>query len=507
MTKSLNVLVLEDDDLDFELFFFQAKKILAADVDFLFSRVATLADFTRTVEEADWDVAVVDLNLPDSTGLATLEHVISTAPDLSVVVLTSLSDPENGVRAVSLGAQDYLDKDELNPHAIRRALTFAIERQRLLRQLGQKREEVFAAKMTASVGRLAEGIAHEVNNSLMKVKGLAELHGDSETSSDLANDLQMVIQEVDEASILVQKLLQAGGREDVILEVVDASALVAGTMLYLQKKVPSGVKLTSKIQPDLMVIGGELQLHQIVENCVMNAFEAMPEGGEVTVSLQPTLDGTELTISDTGIGLGKLGLHEICEPFFTTKSPGSHDGLGLSVVSGVLQQCEGSLEVRRSNSKTEFRIWFPKASAPEEPVYQSPQRKVDYKDLVMLIVDDEPIIRRILLSHFKKLGATCYQAGDGVEGMSQFELLGDQINVVISDIVMPAMDGKEMLRRMKTIRPNLPCVFITATSKGILNEETIGGIPVPIVRKPFSMDEIQRTVLDLYCRNRDLTPS
>jgi|GEM_PF-1433153 len=488
------ILVVEDDDADFELFHLVASQAVTEQFRPRYERVQSLAELADAVDRGSWSAVLVDLNLPDSYGLDTLRATLAQVGTVPVVVLTSVSDPKLGPRAVSLGAQDYLDKDQLTPEAIRKSLLFSIERCRLRRELDASRERAFEARMVSSVGKIAEGIAHEVNNSLMKITGLAEMHR-GEFDEALAGDLGRIESEAGRVAQLVHKLLQAGGREDVARKEDDLSALVAGTVLYLQRSIPERIELATKLATGVHAVVNERQIHQLVEILVSNAVEAMPDGGKVKVVLSQTEDVCSLEVSDEGGGTGGRTLAELCEPFFTTKEAG-HDGLGLSVVAGVVRQAGGDLSIGPSpEGGTLVSVHLPRVLPSDISDVLLEIEDTDFgleaveEDLGILIVDDEPVIRRILATHFSRAGLAVFEAGNGLEGLEMLELHGDVIGLVVSDVIMPEMRGTQMVEEIQKRYPGLPCIFMTATSKGGLasEESALSDGSIPIVHKPFSL--------------------
>ena len=320
------------------------------------------------------EAVVLDLNLPDSEGLATLRAVLASAPQLPIVVLTGVADVEIARQALQLGAQDWLLKGDLDPDVVQRAVRYAIERKRLTAQLVQ-------AQKLEIAGRLANGVAHEFNNVLTAIAGSAQLVEEAQNADERASALDLLRRAARQGVALSRQLLSLARNPPVNAAVVSTAELVDSTRLLVQAVLPSTIRLEVGPIADVPVRLDPGQFDQLLLNLVLNARDAMPAGGTLGIrvaaetSHAPT-DESEwarqgtlyavVRVSDTGVGIDPSITARIFEPFFTTKGA-TGTGLGLAVVAEIVDRFGGAIHVESQlGAGTTFAVSLPAASEPAE---------------------------------------------------------------------------------------------------------------------------------------------
>jgi len=362
----LRVLLVEDDEA-FAAFLRAA--LAAGDEPPELRRAADLADALATIERTESDAVLLDLNLPDSRGLDTLRALLAVAPHLPVVVLTGESDVELARDALQLGAQDWIVKGEVDPELVQRAVRYAVERKHLAERLVQ-------AQKLEVAGRLANGVAHEFNNVLTAIAGSAHLVEAAEDAEARGHALELLRRAARQGVALSRQLLSLARNPPMNDEVVGIAALIEQSHLLLQAVLPSTIELHIGPVEDLPVRIDPGQFDQLLLNLVINARDAMPEGGTLRISVaaerrRPAgVSSSEVSndrswavvrVADTGTGIDPAIVPRLFEPFFSTKGVRG-TGLGLAVVSEILGRFGGAVEVHsRLGEGTTMAVSLPAA--------------------------------------------------------------------------------------------------------------------------------------------------
>ena len=327
-----------------------------------------LATALSVIQEAPPDAVLLDLNLPDSHGVSTLTRVLSAAPSAAIVVLTGLDDPRTAREALSLGAQDWLVKGELDPDVVQRALRYALERKTLSNQL-------IRAQKLEVVGQLASRVAHEFNNILTAIVGSAHLLAAADAPEARDGALELLQHAARQGKALSRQLLSLAPHPCAKETVVAVSDLLEGTLRLIEAVVPDSIQLRVGPITDASVRLDPDQFDQLMLNLVLNARDAMPQGGTLSISVatdQGPADTVPLPgaahsfavfqVSDTGTGIDPSILPRLFEPFLTTKG-GKGTGLGLAVVSEIVARFRGVVRVDSALGKgTTFAVYIPIAS-------------------------------------------------------------------------------------------------------------------------------------------------
>ena len=369
-------------------------------------------------------------------------------------------------------------------------------------------EQLRQTQKMEAVGRLAGGIAHEFNNYLAIIMGYTELL-ERETVGN--ESLRLNLSEIKGASQKVASLtrqLLAFGRKQVIeLTEVDLNSSVWETHKLLRRLIPVTIELIPKLQGDLGKVKADpTQVQQILINLVLNARDSLPEGGKIfieteEVDLDPEYASRQLdvqpgryvmlSVADTGIGMDHETLSHIFEPFFTTKEEGKGTGLGLSTTYGIVKQSGGHLTVASVPGKgSTFRIYLPKqadsGAIPQPSKAQSnrPRRQT------VLVVEDEGALRKLMMKVLEGAGFQVVEAKDGEQAVEICKSWAEPIDMVVSDLAMPKLNGLQLKEIVAGLRPTVKFLLISGYAEDVVEDPTILRTDTNFLEKPFMPDEL-----------------
>jgi len=494
-TKPIKILLVEDNPGDARLIKETLSEAAAGQFEFACTERLDLA--LEHVAQHEFDVVLLDLTLPDSSGLQTFERMHAQAPTIPTIVLTGLDVETLGIEAVQKGAQDYLIKGQVDTPLLARSVRYAIERKLLENQLVQ-------SKRLESVGELAGGVAHEFNNLLTAIMGYTQLGITGLAPGDpVCSDLEAVLRSAERASKLASQLLAFSRQQISEPEVFDLNQLILNSGKLLRSVFDKDVELVMLLSPDLDLVSADPnQIDQVLMNLAVNARDAMPMGGKLVIETtnlnvdQARADRwncrpgeyVSLTATDNGIGMSEEVKRKVFDPFFTTKETGKGTGLGLSICYGIIKQNGGHIEVESEiDIGTTFKIFLPSSTQGGSILPQNQERQdlPDGKETIFL-VEDEPMIRsmctRVLYAH----GYKVLEAANGEEALRlvQNHPIG-MIDLLLTDVVMPQMDGIELARCFREARPDIKILL----TSGYTDEAPIlAGYPndiIPFLQKPF----------------------
>jgi len=376
----------------------------------------------------------------------------------------------------------------------------------------RKLEEQFQqAQKLESIGKLAGGVAHDFNNVLTVISSsnqcLAEELADRPDLADLTREVRVA---VERASALTRQLL-AFSRQQVIEPVVlDVSKLVLDTEKMLSRLLGEDIRITTRLPADLPLVKVDPgQLNQVLMNLTVNARDAMPNGGQLLIETTPVeLDASDaaghlgahpgphvrLSVTDTGSGMSREVLAHLFEPFFTTKAPGKGTGLGLSVVFGVVQQAGGHVEVLSApGAGSTFHVFLP-VCTQEKPAERSSEKGASRGDETILVVEDEDAVRRVAVRTLSSLGYRVLEAATAEAALDLFGSNLPQLDLLVTDVVMPGLDGRRLSEQVARRLPGLRVLFVSGYTDdavvryGVLREN------VSFLSKPFTPEMLGRKV-------------
>jgi len=380
------------------------------------------------------------------------------------------------------------------------------ERNKFQEQLQQ------AMKMEA-VGRLAGGVAHDFNNLLTAITGNIELakRGLPESCS-LSPYLNEVSKAADSAASLTHQLLAFSRKQIIEPKVINLNALVKNIEQILARILGEDIELLTIPVPDLGSVKVDPgQFEQVLMNLAVNARDAMPHGGKLIIessnivldekycSVHPQVTPGKfvlLVVSDTGQGMSQEVKKRLFEPFFTTKALGQGTGLGLATILGVIEQAGGSIEVYSEVGKgTTFKIYLPHTGdAPEKPAPDVSSPDLPAGSETILVVEDDAGVRKVALMILDELGYRLLHASDGPEAVSLAESHAEQIHLLMTDVVMPGMNGRELSTRLLKDRPDMKVLFTSGYTEDVIVHHGVIEADLNFISKPYHPRALARKI-------------
>lgn len=358
-----------------------------------------------------------------------------------------------------------------------------------------------------AVGRLAGGIAHDLNNMLAAILGFSEfLDRSLEPDDPRRADAKQISRAAERSAGLTRQLLAFARRELIQPQNLDINAVVRHTRAMLASILSENVELVLQLAPDpTVVLADARQIEQTLMNLVLNARDAMPRGGRLTVETKtvrldaPAGNFAMLAVTDTGHGMDAATLQRMWEPFFTTKPPGQGTGLGLSSVYGAVRQSGGFVWADSEPGRgTTVQVYWPEVGLEPEPVVETGNvPTVRGGSETVLVVEDEELVRAPVVRALRGHGYRCLEARDGIEALRLLEQDRLHVDLVVTDVVMPGMSGGGLGDRLALLRPDLPVLYTSAyvdediIGRGLLEEGR------PFLQKPCTPRDLARKVREV----------
>jgi two-component system cell cycle sensor histidine kinase/response regulator CckA len=378
--------------------------------------------------------------------------------------------------------------------AIKRDITHELELE------GQYRQ----TQKIDSIGRLAGGVAHDFNNILTTILGNAEL-ALTQLSSDapLRSNLESIQESAERAANLTRQLLAFASRQVIEPRRVNLNELIVNLNKMLHRLIGEDIKLVTQATPDLGQIKADPgQIEQVLLNLVVNARDAMPDGGTLTIHtdnvhldedyarrhLVTPGDYVMVSVTDTGVGMTDEVKQHIFEPFFTTKEQGKGTGLGLATCFGIIQQSNGHIHCDSQAGKgAEFRIYLPHVQKGEDPASERDvPSSLPQGSETILLAEDEPSLRRLMTRVLRTQGYTILEAADGNEALALAQANGAKIQLLLTDVIMPGLSGKMLAEWLSQVNPGIKVLFIS----GYINNAAVRGAMSKtgtfFLQKPFN---------------------
>jgi signal transduction histidine kinase/CheY-like chemotaxis protein len=373
--------------------------------------------------------------------------------------------------------------------------------QRAERELANKQEELRRAQQLEILGRLAGGVAHDFNNLVTAISGFAELASRRIPPNDevLHEDLDEIQRAAERAAELTRQLLSFARRQPIQTRIVDVNTLLVNLHKLLRRLVSEAVELVvlpTKEPACVRLDPG--QLEQVLSNLVVNARDAMPSGGKLTLGVETTETEVLLEVSDTGVGMSEAVKARIFEPFFTTKDVGHGTGLGLATSIAIVERAQGTIAVDSSLGRgTTFTIRLPRVFESPAELAEPPCRPpVRRGGGLVLLVEDDPQVRRVARNALAESGYEVLEADNGVVALELARRHDSRLRCVLTDIVMPILGGGELVRRLRSEHPDLPIVVMS----GYVDDPSLGSelarLDVRFISKPFLPNELVTVVSD-----------
>jgi signal transduction histidine kinase len=506
--REARILIAEDSAWDAKL----AQRLLAgADRDFTCVIVCTRAAFMQELAAFRPDIILSDFDLPGFSGLDILKIAQEQSPGVPFVFWTGVLGDETAVSLIRQGATDYVlkDKPARLPSVICRALAEAEQRT----HLAQLENQLVEAQRMESLGQLAGGIAHDFNNLLAVILNYVSFVSDEITAAagpavaphlePASADLAQIKKAAERAAELTHQLLVFARREVVRPRVLSLDSVVSAVEDMLRRTLGEHIEFVIRLAGDLWpVLADPGQLERALVNLAINARDAMPDGGTLTIDTANIITDAgaiagvpgalperkaRMRVSDTGTGIPADVVPHIFEPFFTTKPKGDGTGLGLATVYGIISQAGGTIHVSSTSSRgTTFTLMLPVTTEEAVVIVEpAPYLRVP-KGETVLVVEDQAALREAASRILTCAGYRVIAAASGPEAIEIARRHQGTIHLLVTDVVMPHMLGKEVAERIKGIVPDINVLFMSGYTGPVLASQGRLDPGVALVQKPFS---------------------
>jgi two-component system cell cycle sensor histidine kinase/response regulator CckA len=512
--EAIRILMVEDSADDMELLL---RHLRQGGLQPSFERVQTREDMQEALAHGPWDLVISDYSMPTFDGISAYTVLRESGADIPFIFVSGNLGEETAVEAMRLGVSDYFVKGKLKRlvPAIQRELRKMEDRRRrhfAEEELRSAEEQLRQSQKMEAVGRLAGGVAHDFNNLLTVIFGHTDLLLEGGSSpGETQESLEEIRRCAERAADLTRKLLAFSRRQVLQRRPLALNTVVADVTQLLLRLIGEDIVLQSDLGPDVDAVEGDPgQLDQVLMNLVINARDAMPHGGKISIRTANAVLGAEdlianpeghpgphvlLEVEDNGEGIEPETLTHIFEPFFTTKEAGKGTGLGLATVYGIVRQSGGHIAVRSEmGTGTRFRIYLPRSEAAVQGASPALPIAITRADTeTILLTEDEPPLREFIELVLRRRGFQVLSASNASEALAFSQSFAGTIDLLLTDVTMPGMDGRELARLMQHQRPGIKVLFMTGYAHPQLQEAMERG-ESSCIMKPFSSDELARGI-------------
>jgi two-component system cell cycle sensor histidine kinase/response regulator CckA len=388
----------------------------------------------------------------------------------------------------------------------------------------QLEEQLRQAQKMDAVGRLAGGVAHDFNNLLMVINGYTEvLLEQLEAGGEMHHKVQSIQQAAERAATLTRQLLAFSRKQLLELKVIDVNNVITDMERLLRPLIGENIELITRLSPDAGHTRADSgQLEQVIMNLVVNAKDAMPAGGKLTVQsadvtvrqnlsehhfIQPGRYAV-ISVSDTGHGMDAETQSRIFEPFFTTKEKGKGTGLGLSTVYGIVKQSNGYVFAQSElGAGTTFHVYLPRVeefAEEQNPVKSQPNETGGCE--TVLLVEDEESVRELVRITLTSRGYKVLEAENGERGLQIAEDYNEPIDILITDVVMPGIGGRDLAKKLLALRPTVSVLYLSGYTEDAVIAQGAPSPAIAFLQKPFTLQNLAKKVREVL-RARTATPA
>jgi two-component system cell cycle sensor histidine kinase/response regulator CckA len=376
--------------------------------------------------------------------------------------------------------------------------------------------QLLQAQKMESIGRLAGGIAHDFNNLLTVIVGYAELALATLPAENLLyDDLQAILNATERATALTRQLLAFARKQVLAPQILDLNELTLNLDKLLRRLIGEDVELVVREAPSAALVKADPhQIEQVLLNLAINARDAMPDGGRLSIEIANVVreqaakeqhtQGSPaayvmLAVNDTGVGMPPEVQAHLFEPFFTTKEVGKGTGLGLATCYGIVQLHGGQIEVSSQVGQgTSVKVYLPRTSeAADFRRERAAASSLPGGAETILVVEDEQMVRQLATRVLQQLGYSVLEAADGMEALRVAQRHGGTIDLLLTDMVMPQMNGNVLAEQLRAVHPQLKVLFISGYSDGMLGQQRLVEQKDALLQKPFTPALLARTVRDV----------
>jgi PAS domain S-box-containing protein len=390
---------------------------------------------------------------------------------------------------------------------------------RALREEMDRRSHIELAlvesRKTEAIGRLAGGVAHDFNNLITGIRGIVEDLREQISSGPQHEDLTEVLKACQKAQAVTTQLLAFGRRQVVAPRVINLNHLVTDSEEFFRRLLREDIELRTTLDPGLASVrADQAQMEQTLHNLILNARDALPHGGRIEIATKNVeLDENYsarrpdvkpgpyvmLEVSDTGQGMNPSTLERIFEPFFTTKGLGKGSGLGLPTVYGIVKQAGGDIAVTTEEGKgSRFKIYLPRVEEMAQNERRSPTRGTGPSGSeTVLVVEDEEIVRRVATNALRKRGYNVLEASNGAAALKLLDEWQGTVDLLLTDIVMPGMNGRDLAHQVTGRRPETAVLFMSGHPHDIIAKRGAIDPNIAFIEKSFSSEMLTRKVREV----------
>ncbi|MFN2533559.1 MAG: ATP-binding protein, partial [Pyrinomonadaceae bacterium] len=460
----------------------------------------------------------------------TIKHM---RPATDIPLLLNSVSRDGGLKAAGTWKHQKKDGTPIDVEIISHSLIFAgrnaklvlahdvTERRRAQDALKETEEQLRQSQKLEGVGQLAGGIAHDFNNLLTVITGFCSLAMRGLQAEDpLLANLEEIKKAGDRAASLTRQLLAFSRKQVLQPKILNLDTVVSDMEKMLQRIIGENIDLRAALEPSLGSVKADPgQIEQIILNLVVNARDSMPNGGKLTIETDNVYLDEEyvrnhvgaqtgphvmLAVSDTGLGMDHDTQARIFEPFFTTKGLGKGTGLGLSTVYGIVKQSGGNIWVYSEVGRgTTFKIYLPRFDeGTQEYKRQSVSDELVRGTETILLVEDEEMLRRLARQTLSMYGYHVLEAANGNEAISLAKRYADTIHLLLTDVIMPGLSGREVADKILEMRPEIRVVFMSGYTDDAIVHQGVLEESATFIQKPFLPDSLSRKMREVLDRRK-----
>jgi len=495
VTEQIRVLLVEDDEDDYFLIADLLSTI--GNSRFRLDWVGTYDAAREAISSGEHDVCLLDYRLGEHSGLELLREALERPCKMPFILLTGQGDHDIDMEAMHMGASDFLEKGHIGVRLLERSIRYAISHKRM-------EEQVRETSRMASIGQLAAGVAHEINNPLTSVLGYSQLLLAQDPPAPIAADVHRIYAEAKRAAKVVQDLLLFARKADYEKRYIDISPLLERAQdLMSHEFISNNITVINQVSPGLpRTMADEHQMLQVFLNLFANAEQMCVTShgrGRLVIRATASPDMINISFKDDGPGISPENLYRVFEPFFTTKEVGRGTGLGLSICYGIIRQHGGELWAESEDGKgATFHIALPLVR-PDLDVELPPTKLKEVLPFTrqLLVVDDEPLIRDLLTKFLETRRFAVDQAEEGEEAWRKLQTI--TYDCILLDLKMPGMGGRELYQLLEASDKGAAdkVIFITGDTVNPDTKQFIESTGNPVMIKPFELEALHHQVLEL----------
>ena len=510
----MRFLLVDDNPQDRELIKRAIKKIFS---DVTYVEVIHQVAFEEALHSLDYQVVFTDYQLKWSTGLEVVKAIRKRSTSIPVIMVTDTGNEEIAAEAMKQGLNDYILKAHL--YRLPLAINECLERVQLEKDRHDLQNQIMQAQKMESLGLLVSGIAHDFNNLLAAIVGFSDLgmRGTQQKAPLFHEYFEHIHHRAEQGTRMIRQLLAFARGTPLEPQYLNVNEQIEAHLDFLHSLLGTSIQLEFKADPHLKAVYADAtQMEQILVNLCLNARDAMVMGGNLTLVTQQVeitqspqsihpymIPGSYvlLQVKDTGIGMDENVQARLFEPFFTTKEVGQGTGLGLAVVYGIVKQHQGIINVQSQPGQgSTFSLYFPAVEPVIEPIKtQQPvvSTEVESGGETLLLVEDDPDIQLVVCEGLQDYGYNILVASDGEEGVAVFEEHASSIALVIADIMMPKMQGKQFQQYVRKQRPDIKVLIVSGYQEMDLKRRELLDTRSAFLQKPFDLDELVAKIREL----------